>query len=312
MMSSCLQDAFDPTRPNLKRSRCIVREKKEWDHSPWIQPRQKKKRSTRSMTQPESQSHDDPELLASFQHLDPIPCIQQLAQLENTQQLTYLLGHLNLSDNQDQSLDIMEEISRQVDMMTHYPHILLLLRHILVPQLKKRTSLLPRPLTQQLLQIQNHRALLQGLVLEYITSSKDNSPFPTVHNTTLIKLIQQWSPSLRQTFIHDLLQTRPWKKEKEDTILILIDKALTQLPLFTSLPFLDELLHVIRLGVQSDPKAKGYMQLLLILTSKYGTLLVTTSMETLDKVEHIAQSSDMFLKRAVLGQLTSIRKKLIQ
>ncbi|KAI7847713.1 hypothetical protein BDC45DRAFT_562150 [Circinella umbellata] len=308
MIASCLKNAFDPTCPNLKRT-LHSKQKKQWDHEPFlIQRRHGNKRlksitATQEQKQEKQQLNEDPELLETFKQENSVTtCIQRLAQLENIDQLVYILDHLNLQNhNGDQEDIIFEETCRQIDNISQHHHAVQLLSKIIAPQLKIRKTLLSRPLSQQLLQVQNHRALLQGLVLEYISTCE----LPT-HNNIMIKLIQQCSPTLRQSFIHDILQKRPWKKNQQDLIITLIDKALTQQPLLTALPFLDELLNVIRLGVQLDPKVKNYMQLLLTLTSKYGSLLT----QSLDTIEQIAQSSDMFLKRAVLGQLTSIRKKL--
>ena len=312
MIASCLKNAFDPACPNVKHTTTSKQKNGEWDHDPFLlQQRRANKRlkslkSATTTTQEQEemrQLNENMELLETIKREDNITIrIQRLAQLENINQLVYVLDHLNFQDHEGGQEDIIfEETCRQIDNIPQHQYAVQLLSKIIVPQLKNRKTLLSRPLSQQLLQVQNHRAMIQGLVLEYISVCE-----LTTHNNIMIKLIQQCSPTLRQSFIHDILQKRPWKKQQEDVIITLIDKALTQQPLLTALPFLDELLHVIRLGVQLDPKVKNYMQLLLTLTSKYGSLLT----QSLDNVKQIAQSSDMFLKRAVLGQLTSIRKKL--
>lgn len=60
--------------------------------------------------------------------------------------------------------------------------------------------------------------------------------------------------------------------------------------------------------VHAHPKHKGGMQLLLLLTSKYPQSLVEHRL--LDAVENTAGASTMFLKKSVLAQVASIRKKL--
>lgn len=69
-----------------------------------------------------------------------------------------------------------------------------------------------------------------------------------------------------------------------------------------------DLVQPLQTIVQSNPKDKGSMQLLLLLTSKYAQAII--EFNCIDLVEEICQSSTMFLKRAVLGQLTSIKKKI--
>lgn len=67
------------------------------------------------------------------------------------------------------------------------------------------------------------------------------------------------------------------------------------------------LLQMTQQVVEARPKDKTCMQLLLTLTSKHASSLVDA--KVLDDVEKVALQSDMFLKRAVLAQVTSIRKK---
>lgn len=50
------------------------------------------------------------------------------------------------------------------------------------------------------------------------------------------------------------------------------------------------------------------MQLLLLLTSKYAQILVEFG--AIDTIEAICQTSTMFLKRSILGQIASIKKNL--
>ena len=70
-----------------------------------------------------------------------------------------------------------------------------------------------------------------------------------------------------------------------------------------------DLVQPLQTIVQSNPKDKGSMQLLLLLTSKYAQAIIEFS--CIDLIEEICQLSTMFLKRSVLGQLTSIKKKML-
>jgi hypothetical protein len=70
---------------------------------------------------------------------------------------------------------------------------------------------------------------------------------------------------------------------------------------------LRHLLQMIHQVVQARPKDKTCMQILLTLTSKHAPSLVDA--KVLDDMEKVASQSDMFLKRSVLAQVTSIRKK---
>jgi hypothetical protein len=69
-----------------------------------------------------------------------------------------------------------------------------------------------------------------------------------------------------------------------------------------------DLVRPIQTVVQSTPKDKGSMQLLLVLTSKYAQTLVECNALVL--IEDICQTSTMFLKRSVSGQIASIKKNL--
>ncbi|KAI7902358.1 uncharacterized protein BX663DRAFT_486676 [Cokeromyces recurvatus] len=97
---------------------------------------------------------------------------------------------------------------------------------------------------------------------------------------------------------------RPWN----DTVFQVINTILSVQPFiqFTRETLFD-LIQPVRAIVQEHPKDKGSMQLLLLLTSKYAQTLIEFS--AIDMIEDICNMSSMFLKRAVLGQITSIRKK---
>ncbi|KAG2197907.1 hypothetical protein INT46_003214 [Mucor plumbeus] len=99
---------------------------------------------------------------------------------------------------------------------------------------------------------------------------------------------------------------RPWN----DNVFQLISTILSTQPLVNfDRTHLFDLVQPLQTIVQSNPKDKGSMQLLLLLTSKYAQAIIEFS--CIDLIEEICQLSTMFLKRSVLGQLTSIKKKML-
>lgn len=98
---------------------------------------------------------------------------------------------------------------------------------------------------------------------------------------------------------------RPWN----DAVVQIMSTLLSTQPLLElDKSLLFGLVQPLQTIVQSNPKDKGAMQLLLLLTSKYAQAII--EFQAIDMVEEICQSSTMFLKRAVLGQIASMRKKL--
>jgi hypothetical protein len=98
---------------------------------------------------------------------------------------------------------------------------------------------------------------------------------------------------------------RPWN----ENIFQILNTILSAQPLIslTKTSIID-LVQPIKAIVQANPKDKGSMQLLLLLTSKYPQALVEFSV--LDLLEDICGTSTMFLKRAVLSQIASIKKRI--
>lgn len=96
---------------------------------------------------------------------------------------------------------------------------------------------------------------------------------------------------------------KPWS----DSVFQIMSSILSTQPLITLNKIsLFELLQPIQAIVQANPKDKSSMQFLLLLTSKYPQALVEFS--AIENVESICKISTMFLKRSVLGQISSIRK----
>lgn len=99
---------------------------------------------------------------------------------------------------------------------------------------------------------------------------------------------------------------RPWN----EIVFQVISSILSTQPLITlNKNYLFDLLQPIQTIVNSNPKDKGTMQILLLLTSKYPQALV--EFDAIDTVEGICRTSTMFLKRSVLGQLSTIKKNAL-
>lgn len=134
------------------------------------------------------------------------------------------------------------------------------------------------------------RSLLDGLVIPMLPELTR----PRVQ--ILLKL--PLTPTSRTSLLRAVCNNsslKPWS----DALLQLIERTLSQQPLLTT-------------GISSDVATvlvnEANLQILLVLTSKYGQLLV--NQQLLDSVETKAQASQQVLKRAVLGQVMSIRKRL--
>ncbi|CAO3648357.1 unnamed protein product [Cunninghamella echinulata] len=70
---------------------------------------------------------------------------------------------------------------------------------------------------------------------------------------------------------------------------------------------LRQLLQIAQSVIEIQPKDKGCMQLLLTLINKHAQSIMETNV--LDDLENVAKQSDMFLKKSILGQVNSLRKK---
>lgn len=98
---------------------------------------------------------------------------------------------------------------------------------------------------------------------------------------------------------------RPWNS----SVFQILNAILTTQPLIPlDKEGLFDLLQPIQTIVELVPKDKSSMQLILVLTSKYPQVLV--EFDAIEFVEKICQTSTMFLKRSVQGQISSIKKNL--
>lgn len=96
---------------------------------------------------------------------------------------------------------------------------------------------------------------------------------------------------------------RPWN----DGVFQLIGGLLSSQPLFMlTKEALQDIVQTTKVTVDTNPKDKNSMQLLLIVTSKHAKAVA--EFEYIEVIENISNTSRMFLKRAVLGQITLIKK----
>lgn len=108
-------------------------------------------------------------------------------------------------------------------------------------------------------------------------------------------------PDVISDEMHSLL---PWN----DAIFQVIGAIISTQPYLTlTKETLFDIIGTIQNVVQSDPKDKASMQLLLILTNKYPHIIA--EYDAIDFIGEITQQSQMFLKRAIVGHLSNIRKK---
>ncbi|CAO3642019.1 unnamed protein product [Mucor fragilis] len=186
-------------------------------------------------------------------------------------------------------------------------------------------SNVPRVLMDSIQQLakQEGKCVMDGLLVPLLFQSDLGKPQCEVIN----KAIGELNPSQRVSMLQYILSDgesyfaantttnlvsidnrnylRPWK----DTAVQIISTILSTQPLIElDKPLLYGLVQPLQTIVQSNPKDKGAMQLLLLLTSKYAQAIIEH--HAMDLIEEICQSSTMFLKRAVVGQIASMRKKV--
>ncbi|KAI9316661.1 hypothetical protein BX666DRAFT_1945612 [Dichotomocladium elegans] len=156
---------------------------------------------------------------------------------------------------------------------------------------KKASELKTRRIFTSVVQIAE-RPLLEGLVIPLLPKLTK----PDVQNLARIPFSPQNRISLLRTICADE-SLRPW----QDPLLLLIEKTLSAQPLLLQPAQTFDLTTIVH---------QANMQILLVLTSKYGQSLV--SQHLLDTVDATAQASQHVLKRAVMNHIASIRKRTIQ
>ncbi|KAI8638196.1 hypothetical protein BD408DRAFT_436284 [Parasitella parasitica] len=191
------------------------------------------------------------------------------------------------------------------------------------PKIVALKSNVPRILMSSIQQLakEQGKCIIDGLLVPLLFQSELGKPQCEVINKSINELTPSQRLMLLQTVLSDgesyfALNTslvssndrnylRPWG----DLVFQIMSTILSTQPLVHfDKTLLFDLIQPLQTIVQSNPKDKGSMQLLLLLTSKYAQAIIEFDSTSL--IEDICQSSTMFLKRAVLGQLSSIKKKL--
>ncbi|GAN09205.1 hypothetical protein MAM1_0250d08727 [Mucor ambiguus] len=186
-------------------------------------------------------------------------------------------------------------------------------------------SNVPRVLMNSIQQLTQHegKCIMDGLLVPLLFQSDLGKPQCEVINRSISELNPSQRVSMLQTILSDgesylaanattdfvswdhRNYLRPWN----DTVVQLISTILSTQPLIElGKTLLYDLVQPLQTTVHSSPKDKGAMQLLLLLTSKYAPAII--EYQAIGLIEETCQSSTMFLKRAVLGQIASMRKKL--
>ncbi|KAI8379620.1 uncharacterized protein BYT42DRAFT_333627 [Radiomyces spectabilis] len=120
------------------------------------------------------------------------------------------------------------------------------------------------------------------LLLRALATNEFNGPLPEKSIA-----LDVWNDDIAQ-IINNVLSTPPLL-DLDSTLLLMV-------------------IHKLERMVDKDPKNKSGMQVLLVLTSKYGQTVAETG--CIEAAEMVATKSTMFLKRSILGKLTGLRKKL--
>ncbi|KAL9549938.1 hypothetical protein PS6_005806 [Mucor atramentarius] len=187
-------------------------------------------------------------------------------------------------------------------------------------------SNVPRVLMNSIQQLarEEGKCIMDGLLVPLLFQSDLGKPQCEVINKSMVELNPSQRISMLQTILSDgesyfaantttnftcngnnRNYLRPWN----DTVVQIMSTILSAQPLLElDKTHLFNLVQPLQTIVQANPKEKGAMQLLLLLTSKYAQAII--EYHAIDLIEEICQTSTMFLKRAVLGQIASIRKKL--
>ncbi|CAO0802447.1 unnamed protein product [Mucor circinelloides] len=187
-------------------------------------------------------------------------------------------------------------------------------------------SNVPRVLMSSIQQLtrEEGKCIMDGLLVPLLFQSDLGKPQCEVINKSVTELNPSQRISMLQTILSDgesyfaantttnftcndnnRNYLRPWN----DTVVQIMSTILSAQPLLElDKTHLFDLVQPLQTIVQANPKEKGAMQLLLLLTSKYAQAII--EYHAIDLIEEICQTSTMFLKRAVLGQIASIRKKL--
>ncbi|CAO3591277.1 unnamed protein product [Absidia cylindrospora] len=196
-----------------------------------------------------------------------------------------------------------------------YPVACTVVQSALYPYIVKLNISTSRLLMSNILQLGKSygNVILNGLILPLLgTHHADHTQIGQPQLELVSKLITgSLNVSSRTTFLRFLLSGNK-DMVPSDTILQLMNTLASSTNPFIPLDgtMTRQLIQACHQVIQRKPKDKTSMQLLLTLTSKHTQALVDANL--LDDLETVASQSNMFLKRSILGQLVTIRKKTAQ
>ncbi|ORZ23345.1 hypothetical protein BCR42DRAFT_404552 [Absidia repens] len=318
---SHLEPIINNTRPSLRhrplRSQRHVQQTVDTD-------------SQKSLT---AQDHE-PDITAILEKLDPLLSrIQQQTVVRDSQPSSQgrtatfqeLLG-LSIDeikvacdhiDFDTWSENVLADLCHAYDSMENlaYPVACTVVQSSLYPYILKLNISTSRLLMNNILQLGKSygNVILNGLILPLLgTHRSDHTQIGRPQLELASKLItSSLNVSSRTTFLRSLLSGNEGAAPS-DTVLQLMNTLASSTNPFIPLDgaMTRQLIQACYQVVQGNPKDKTSMQLLLTLTSKHAQALVDANL--LDDLEAVASQSNMFLKRSVLGQLVTIRKKTAQ
>ncbi|KAI9265374.1 hypothetical protein EDC94DRAFT_604682, partial [Helicostylum pulchrum] len=221
--------------------------------------------------------------------------------------------------------DIVSDLNKEIMNTENIPgaNATLLIHAAYYPKISELTSSAPRLLMNNILLIAKEvgKSVVDGLIVPLLFQSNLDRPQSEVitkviseslnvsQRLTLLKAILSDGELYFSSNNENIMTSRKYLRPWGNSIFQILNTILIAQPLLSlDKPGLFDLLQPIQTIVELTPKDKSSMQLLLVLTSKYAQVLV--EFDALDTIEKICQISTMFLKRSVLGQITSIKKNL--
>ncbi|ORX61481.1 hypothetical protein DM01DRAFT_1404273 [Hesseltinella vesiculosa] len=201
-----------------------------------------------------------------------------------------------------------------------------LIHAFVFPFVAKCSNPLPRLLISSLLEVTRlfDNVVVESLLLPLLEDAiRDNAGLKQSSQDMMVKLIQDGlGQHARLLLLRFLLSgTRQaaleswkppqWQVQTFATTALQLMNRLCTSPALVQLDhdLVRRLLATCRWVIQQQPKNKEAMQVLLGLASKHRPVLVEGSGELLDELGAIAKASQMILKRAILGIVTSLKKK---
>ncbi|KAI8084859.1 uncharacterized protein BX664DRAFT_337954 [Halteromyces radiatus] len=270
------------------------------------------------------------------QNIDPIPDRSSLFQeflCLSFDEVKTACEHIDFTNWTDDALADMYDTFGSMDNLGHLVACTVVQSSLYPYVIRLKTSL-SRLLMNSVLQLGkvHGNVILNGLIFPLLNTTENNKEVGQSQMELISKLItNSLSPSSRLTLLkfmiagnssigltrhnikgiisdYPMLSSSTTTTVPSDTIMQLLNIISSSQPLISlDTMTIRQLIQTSHQVVQARPKDKACMQLLLTLTSKHAQSLVDANI--LDDLEAVCNESNMFLKRSVLGQIASIRKK---